>query len=136
MEQVLAAVPRCRILLSLINMSGQIGHFLEFRAWLTKRFGIVLPLSIASMSEPCFAYFEADGTPRVQRICYSSPLLWSLTGNAVDADETFHTFIQGIGGGQRELPRIPRNREIQNAVSVLVPAALVVGAIYFGFLHL
>jgi hypothetical protein len=122
-EQVFRHVPRHRILLSLMNFRDRPNDYEDFRAWLEERWGLRLPLSVPFLGEACFVYFEADGTPRLQRVCLTSPLLWSFTGNAVDALRTFHAFLQGLSGAPRDPPRQPKRRPLQAAVSALIPAA-------------
>jgi hypothetical protein len=123
MEQVFGRVERHRILLSLANFRDRPNDYEDFRAWLEGRCGARLPLAVPFLGEPCFVYFETDGTPRLQRICLTSPLLWSFTCNAVDTRETFRTFIHGLNGEPRDLPREPRKARLAAALSVLVPLA-------------
>jgi hypothetical protein len=133
-EQVFARVKWHRILLSMRHFRHRPDEYEDFRVWLAEKFGLRLPISVPFVDGPCFIYLEIDNTPRIQGICQTSPLLWSFTNNAVDVPNTFHTFIQGLDGGSRELPRYPRKRPIQAVVSVLIPATLMFFLIFGGYL--
>jgi hypothetical protein len=122
MEQAFIRVPRRRILLSMLSFGKRSAAYTTFRSWLEERFGVQLPPTIPSKNKPWFVYFDSDGTPCVQWICHTSPLLWSFTGNAVDIDRTFHTFIQGLRGVPQEPPREPIWRPLQAFMSVFLSA--------------
>jgi len=134
-NQVFQRVARHRVLLSMIDFHERSDDYQEFRAWLEEQNGVKLPLSVPFLGEPCFVYFETDGTPRIQRLCFLSPLVWSLTCNAVDTYRTFYTFIQGLSGAPRDLPRRPSKRSLHAAASLLVPTVCVLGVIFFGFIQ-
>jgi hypothetical protein len=133
-EQVFARVNWNRILLIMRHFRDRPDEYEDFRAWLDEKFGLRLPISIPFIDGPCFVYYEIDNTPRIQRICVTSPFLWSFTNNAVDAPNTFHTFIQGLDGEPREQPRQPRNRSFQVVLSMLIPTALLSFVIFGGYL--
>jgi len=129
-EQAFTRVDRRRILLSMLNFGKRPADYATFRSWLEEKFGVHLPPAPPSKYVPWFVYFDAEGAPCVQRICLTSPLLWSFTGNAVDMERTFHTFIQGLKGGPRETPREPIARPFQAVASALLPGSVLVLAIY------
>ena len=54
------------------------------------------------------AYFRGDWNPKLQPVSYTCPLLWPLTGNAVDLDYCLRPFIRGLDGHGRGRPRRPR----------------------------
>jgi hypothetical protein len=122
MERVFDLVERHRILLSVSRFHGRPNEYEWFRGWLRTHYGLELPLSIPFVTEPGFVYFEPDGTARIQPICYTSPMLWSFTGNAVDMSRTLATFIQGLQGKPRELPLQSKKRRIATIASLMIPS--------------
>jgi tetratricopeptide (TPR) repeat protein len=98
--------------------------------WLEGNWSIRLPNSIPFQENPCFVYFEPDGTLRIQKLCYYSPLIWFFTGNATDLDRTFHTFIQGLQRGLRESPREPKKYMLHGVVSVMMPLMVLLGLLF------
>jgi membrane fusion protein (multidrug efflux system) len=128
-EQVFSRVPRHQILLSMVNFKNRPNLYEEFRSWMLRTHHVALPLSLPFQDMPACIYFEAAGTVQAQPICYRSPLLWSLVGNAVDGRKTFNPFIRGLHGGLREPPNRPRKSPLQAALSIPVAVATVVGFI-------
>ena len=119
-EHVFAQVPRHRVLLSMLNFKDRPNLFEEFRDWLEKEHKIRLSIALPFQDTPSFVYFESDGTVRYQPVCYRSPLLWTFVGSAVDIGRTFHTFVQGLYGGPRDLPLQPKRHFRHGALSVPV----------------
>jgi hypothetical protein len=133
-EQVFNLVDGHRILLSLVNFRNRPNDYEDFRAWLAERFGVRLPHSIPFAPEPRFVYFERDGTPRIQELCYHSPFLWSFTGNAVDTATTFHSFLQGLDRGLREPPRLPPAHDpVKRIASLLIPASFLLALLAYNY---
>jgi len=126
-EQVFARVPRDVVLLSMLNFKDRPNLYEEFRAWIAREHGIHLAVDLPFQDTPSFVYFEGDGSPRYQPLCYRSPLTWSFVGNAVDTESTFHTFIQGLDGEQREEPRTPNRYFGDGPMSVVLVGILVFG---------
>lgn len=126
-RQVFQTVPRERVLLSLINFRDKPADYQEFRHGLEADFGVRLPAGVPDLDAPCFVYFEPDGTPRLQQICYTSPFLWSFTSNGVDIDRTFQTFIRGLYGAPREEPLAPQRHLFHATASTLLPFLAIVG---------
>ena len=44
----------------------------------------------------------------LQELSYKNPALWPLTTDAADLVYTLQPFVQGMHGGEREMPRQPR----------------------------
>jgi hypothetical protein len=129
LDQVMRRVPRHRVLF-LVDFRGKWEEYPRFRDMVKASYAVDFPFYIGHST---FVYFEADGTPRVQEVCLQSPILWPMTGNAVDIRNTFRSFIQGIDGGPRQPPCEPKNYDGQVAVSLLAPAALLLALLYFVF---
>ncbi len=128
-EQVFARVPRHRVLLSMLNFKDRPNLYEEFRAWIAREHGIHLAIALPFQETPSLVYFEVDGSPRCQPVCYFSPVGWTFLGNAVDNEKTFYTFIQGLDGEPREEPCIP-NRHVGHAL----PSILMIGCLWFGLI--
>ncbi len=126
-EQVFARVPREAILLSMLNFKDRPNLYEEFRSWIAHEHGIHLAVDLPFQDTPSFVYFEANEEPRYQPVCYRSPLAWSFVGNAVDTQSTFHTFIQGLQGEQREEPRTPNRHVGEGTMSVVMVSILLFG---------
>jgi tetratricopeptide (TPR) repeat protein len=123
-DQVFARVPRQRILLYLSAFHGRPDEYAEFRARLRAEHGVELPDGVPETKHSCFVYFEPDGSARLQKVCLRSPLLWPITGSAVDTRRTFRSFISGLAGGERPAPALPRAYPMHEPASLLVAAAL------------
>ena len=94
-----------RILILLTQANQCANQYEELRARLDPFVHHDLPRSIPFRGRPAFLWFEKDGTPRWTEISYRSPATWLFTGNAIDLEHTLRPFVQGIHGGERELPR-------------------------------
>jgi hypothetical protein len=128
-ERVFTHVPQRRVLLSLVNFLGQPNKYLDFRSWLAASCGVRLPVAVAFHDTPCFVYFGADGKPRLQLVCYHSPLVWSFLGSAVDSSRTFYGFIQGLQGGTQDLPLQPKQYPGHGVLSILIALGIM---LFFG----
>jgi hypothetical protein len=126
-EQVFARMPRNAVLLSMLNFKDRPDLYESFRDWIAREHGIHLAVSLPFQDTPSFVYFEADGTPRYQPLCYRSPLVWSFVGNAVDTNSTFYTFIQGLHGGRREEPYKPKRHFAHGPLSIALVGSLFIG---------
>lgn len=124
-DEVFRTVPRHKVLLYLSAFHNNKVEYAEFRERLLYDHGIELPDALPETDAPCFMYFDADGTPRVQPVCLKSPVLWPLTGNAVDTRRTFRSFIQGLAGGERQPPAEPKPHTGHGPLSLLSGGALV-----------
>ncbi|QDU18940.1 tetratricopeptide repeat protein [Urbifossiella limnaea] len=122
-DQVFARVPRHRVLLDMREFRGDPNGYEQFRARVAGR-GVRLPEIIPVWDRHGFVYFEPDGTPRVQALCLKSPVLWPLTGNAVDTRRTFGSYIQGLAGGDRPPPARPRAYPGHTAASLVVTTVM------------
>jgi hypothetical protein len=124
-ERVFTHVPQQRVLLSLVNFLGKTNRYLDFRSWLAVSYGVQLPVAVAFHKTPCFVYFGVDGKPRLQLLCYHSPLLWSFLGSAVNSSRTFYGFIQGLQGGIQDLPLQPKKYPCHGVLSILIALGMV-----------
>jgi hypothetical protein len=123
-KQALARVPLSRILLCMVNFAGTPDEYEDFRLRFEDEHGLTLPRLLPHVPRPCLVYFESDGTPRLQPVCYRTPLVWSFTGDAVGVRRTLRSFLQGVGGEPRALPQPPRRHLFHGLLSLLVLVAL------------
>jgi hypothetical protein len=121
---VFTHVPQRRVLLSLVNFLGKTNEYLDFRSWLGASYGVQLPVAVAFHKTPCLVYFGVDSKPRLQLLCYHSPLLWSFLGSAVNSSHTFYGFIQGLQGGTQDLPLQPKKYPGHGVLSILIPLGM------------
>jgi hypothetical protein len=132
-EQTMAHVPPHKVLFSMVNFYRRPDDYEPFREWLWLTTGVRLPALVPHWSQPCFIDFETDYSPKTQLLCYRSPFLWPIKGNAVDAHQTFARFLAGLEGGQRPAPKAPRNQTLEEVGSVILflysPLALWLAAV-------
>jgi hypothetical protein len=124
-EQVFARVPIDKILLSMINFQFRPNDYELFCEWVEQLVPVRLPRIVPFIQEPCFVYFEPDGTARIQRVCYRSPLLWFFLGNAIDLSRTFRSFLQGLWCEKRGRPETPHSYPVAGTVSGLIMGTIV-----------
>ena len=85
---------------------------------------VELPIALPFHETPAVLDFQPDGTVRVQPLCYTSPLAWSFTGNAVHIRKTFDPFIRGLQGGPRDQPEPPKRSRVHAALSIPLGVAV------------
>jgi tetratricopeptide (TPR) repeat protein len=112
-----------RVLLCMINFWQRPEDYDDFRVRLACDHGLQMPRLVPFRDQPCFVYFEPDGTARLQDLCYRSPIFWTFTGNAVNIRRTIKSFVAGLDGQPRPKPLPARRHPGHGILSLGVYAA-------------
>lgn len=128
-EQVLREVPLEKVLLCLSNFHQKPDDYDDFRFWVYDRTKVKLPKNIPFLPAPALVYFDAEGTPKVQPVCYRSPLLWPIVSSGVDERRTFGPFLRRLDGKPCGEPSKPPRHVGQRALSIILTFAVLFGFI-------
>ena len=105
LETVFKLMPRQQILIVFAHDSGTCDDYEDLKQLLEPLLRTPLPRSLPYRGMPVALWFEQDGTVRWTEFSYRSPASWLFFGDAVDIEYTLRPFVQGLHGGERELPR-------------------------------
>jgi GYF domain 2 len=128
LETVCTSMPREKILFVLGVGPGSSNDYEELKELIEPMLNARLPRCLPFVGLPVAMWFDRDGPVRWTEISYRSPAAWLFTGDAVDLEYTLRPFVQGIHGGDRELPRpVREHRRLNYAVAWLVVVGWFVG---------
>ncbi len=130
-----------RLLLCLASYWRNPQRYEEVAGVLGRILGVTLPRAVPHLIRPSFVYFGRNWTPRLQVLSYRCPAVWPVYADAADLNYTLEPFVQGMDGGKREPPRIPRwtggpktNLARAAAVCVAILISIVLTSLVDGFI--
>lgn len=97
-----------RLLFCLVSFWNNPQAYEQLCVMVRQTMGITLPRSVPYHRQPVFVFFDAEWNPFVQPVSHRCPIVWPLTGDAIDLGYCLQPFVQGMHGGDREPPRQPR----------------------------
>jgi len=98
-------VPKEQILIVCPRINGTAGDYENLVSILEPLLDTRFPRTVPFRRRPVFIWFDKDGMVRSSEVSYRSPATWLFKGDAVDLEYTLRPFLQGMHGGDRELPR-------------------------------
>jgi hypothetical protein len=107
LEQIRAGVEPYRVLLCLVSFWRNPQAYEDLANLARECLRLELPRVVPFLDRPCFLFFDRGWTPQLQLMSYKNPIWWPLTSDATDLPYTLHPFVQGMHGGEREVPRRP-----------------------------
>lgn len=116
-ETVLKTIPRHRVLMSLAHCQTTPEHWESIRLRLEPLLRAKLPRSVTGA---LFIRFDEAGDPVVMRPSYNDPVVWPLTGQAVDLEMTLMPFISGLSGASAQTSVEPNSIDKGAAIWALV----------------
>ena len=108
LEHLRQHVAPYRLLLCLVSFWNNPQAYERLGIMVRQTLGVTLPRSVPYLRRPAFIFFDAKWTPSVQQLSHRCPLMWPLTGDAIDLGYCLQPFVQGMHGGDREPPRLSR----------------------------
>jgi hypothetical protein len=88
------------VLLCMVSFWKEPQAYEELTRLVWQETGIKLPRVIPFLRTPVFIQFQRGWQPQVQAVSYTCPLLWPLTGNAVDLDYCLRPFLWRVDAAQ------------------------------------
>ena len=140
LEQIREHVAAYRVLFCLVSFWKNPQAFDDLATLARETLRLELPRVVPFLERPCFIYFEQGWIPQLQELSYRNPILWPLTADASDLRYTLQPFVQGMHGGEREIPRRPRwtrgAGKLAAGFAALLMSIVIVEVTYFGVAYL
>lgn len=131
LEQIRKRLPHYKVLLNLTAFRRDPEAYETLARVLLDAWGTSLPPSLPFKKSPCFIWLDSKWQPIIQELSYTIPLSWPFTGNTIDLNYTLQPFLQGMHGGDREVPRCSRWKQGVPYLMTYLPTALLALLVMF-----